>query len=196
MKLSLSTLCLLVLCFGCNGTTTIDISEENGRVELSDEVKEEIEDVIREVLREELANMNQPGGTSLSQALKEAKGKNDQALVEEKKKNADDLVMTCLRIASDAQAWLRKPAAFGGAVSPHRNRPTNFEGLTLSFEQLGYPIDSNNIYTDIHGSYEIEVQEDEVLTITARNESLNNLISVEVAGPLTQDINTQVQHLQ
>ena len=117
MKLGLCVFFLLVFGFGCNGTTTIDISEQNGRVELSDEVKEEIEEVVREVLREELANINQQGGSSISQALKEAQGKSDRALVEDKKKNADALVMTCLRIASDAQAWLRKPAAFGGAVA-------------------------------------------------------------------------------
>ena len=192
VRLILFTLCLVL--FGCNGTTTIEMSDENGQVELSDEVKEEIEDIVREVLREELANINQAGGTRVSQALKEAKGNNDRALVEEKKKNADDLVMSCLRIASDAQAWLRKPAAFGGAVPSSGKRPTNFAGHSLSMEQLGYPMDPDGAYSDIHGRYEINVREDGVLEITGTSATYSNLVHVEVAGPLTSDISTEIQH--
>ena len=64
----------------------------------------------------------------------------------QKKANADALVMTSMRIASDAQAWLRKPAAFGGAVSATGTRPTDFTGLTLTLDMLGYPTDASGNY--------------------------------------------------
>ena len=194
MKVSLIIFCLFIL--GCNGTTTIDISEENGSVELSDDVKEEIEEIVRDVLREELANMNQPGGNRLSDALKQAQGKNDRALVEEKKKNAEAMVMMCLRIASDAQAWLRKPAAFGGAVQANGKRPTNFEGLTLSFEKLGFPIDADGAFSDINGHYEMEIVDDGILAITGRNDTYNNEVFVQVAGSLSQDITTEIKSMK
>ena len=55
-----------------------------------------------------------------------------QAFAENQKKaNADALVMTSMRIASDAQAWLRKPAAFGGAVTSSGSRPADFSGFQL-----------------------------------------------------------------
>ena len=194
MKIILSLICLFLVGFGCNGTTTIDLSEENGRVELSDDLKEEIEDIVRDVVREELAQIEVEGNTRVAQALKEAQGKNDRALVEEKKKNAEAMVMTCLRIASDAQAWLRKPAAFGGAVPASGERPSDFEGQTLTFEQLGYPIDEKGIFTDINGNFELGIQGGTLL-IKGRSTTYSNEVVVQVAGALTQDIKTEIKSL-
>ena len=114
----------------------------------------------------------------------------------QKKANADALVMTSMRIASDAQAWLRKPAAFGGAVSGTGVRPTNFNGLTLTLDQLGYPVDGSGNYSDVSGTYTGAINgTDFVITATSAATSGagdNNLICVTVGGGLTTDITTQI----
>lgn len=114
----------------------------------------------------------------------------------QKKANADALVMTSMRIASDAQAWLRKPAAFGGAVTGTGVRPTDFNGLTLTLDQLGYPVDGSGNYLDVNGTYQAAVsganfviQANSAATSGAGD---NNLICVTVGGSLTTDITTQI----
>ena len=113
----------------------------------------------------------------------------------QKKANADALVMTSMRIASDAQAWLRKPAAFGGAVSATGTRPTDFTGLTLTLDMLGYPTTAN-AYNDVNGQYEGAVSGANFV-IEANSASTsgagdNNLVCVSVGGSLTTDITTTI----
>ena len=114
----------------------------------------------------------------------------------QKKANADALVMTSMRIASDAQAWLRKPAAFGGAVSATGTRPTDFTGLTLTLETLGYPLNASDEYEDINGNY-TGVVSGANFVITANSAATsgagdNNLVCVTVSGSLTTNITTQI----
>lgn len=120
----------------------------------------------------------------------------------QKKANADALVMTGMRIASDAQAWLRKPAAFGGAVTGNGARPADF-GTTecalcgnLSLDQLGYPVDTNGDYTDVNGSYSVAIDgttfEITGTSATTSGAGDNNLVCVRVAGPQATDITTEI----
>ena len=114
----------------------------------------------------------------------------------QRKANADALVMTSMRIASDAQAWLRKPAAFGGAVTGTGVRPTDFSGLTLTLDQLGYPVDGSGNYNDVNGTYTAAVSGANFV-ITASSAATsgagdNNLVCVTVSGSLTTDITTQI----
>ena len=75
----------------------------------------------------------------------------------QKKANADALVNDAIRIASDAQAWKLKPAAFGGGASA-----SNWTGLT--FAQLGYETGDNSStsataeddqYENLNGVYDL-----------------------------------------
>lgn len=114
----------------------------------------------------------------------------------QKKANADALVMTSMRIASDAQAWLRKPAAFGGAVSATGTRPTDFNGLTLTLDMLGYPTDASGNYVDVNGNFSAAVSGANFV-IEANSASTsgagdNNLVCVSVGGSLTTNITTQI----
>ena len=61
----------------------------------------------------------------------------------QKKANSDALVNDGVRIASDIQAWLLKPAAFGGGAG-------DFTGL--DFGDLGYTMGSNGAATDAYGN--------------------------------------------
>ena len=116
----------------------------------------------------------------------------------QKKANADALVMTGMRIASEAQAWLRKPAAFGGAVSADGVRPINFSGLMLDLRMLGYPTQDpeGETYCDINGCYTVDViGNDFIITGTSASQSGagdNNVVCVTVSGSLTSEINTLV----
>ena len=114
----------------------------------------------------------------------------------QKKANADALVMTSMRIASDAQAWLRKPAAFGGAVSATGTRPNDFTGLTLNLPMLGYPVDGGGNYSNVNGLFAAAVSGANFV-ITANSASTsgagdNNLVCVTVGGSLTADITTVI----
>src|SRR5690606_11089286 len=75
----------------------------------------------------------------------------------QKKANSDALVNDGVRIASDAQAWKLKPAAFGGGGD--LTGETNFTGLT--FAQLGYEA-SDGVYSNLNGQYRLTAGADGV----------------------------------
>jgi len=120
----------------------------------------------------------------------------------QKKANADALVMTGMRIASDAQAWLRKPNQFGGApLDASGNRRTDFNGLTvgteISLEGLGYPVDATSgNYVDVNGIYAIAVNGNNLVisggSATTSGAGDNNLICVTVSGVLVDNIVTAI----
>ena len=120
-----------------------------------------------------------------------------QAFAEnQKKSNVDALQITSMRIASEAQAWLRTPVSFGGGVPTTGNRPADFTGLSLNLRDLGYPVDGSNAYTDVHGSYTAAVSgANLVVTATSAASSGagdNNLVCTIVAGPLVGDISSNI----
>lgn len=198
MKLSVLVMTsLLVVCLGCKRTTSIEMAKQQEEVELSEEAKKEIEEIVRKAVREELASHGYTGGPTVSDALQDVKAKNELAQIEDKKKNADELVMGSLRIASDAQAWLRKPPQFGGAPLVDGARAVNFEGMSLSLDQLGYPIEEDGAHTTLHGVFTIEIEEgSKDLTIYGRSDLHKNMVIVKVAGPLAKDISTEIKNMQ
>lgn len=117
----------------------------------------------------------------------------------QKKANADALVMTAMRIASDAQSWLRKPSQFGGAsLDTNGDRRTNFSGLSteISLQGLGYPVNGSSQYSDVNGRYEITVNGNNLVisagSATTSGAGDNNLVCVTVAGVLVEDISTDI----
>ncbi len=90
----------------------------------------------------------------------------------QKKANSDALVNDAIRIASDAQAWKLKPAAFGGGATK-----TGMDGLTL--QQLGYEVDANDTYRNLNGRFDI-VSSTQSVIITALDSSLSNFVKVGV----------------
>ena len=111
-----------------------------------------------------------------------------------KKANADALVNDAIRIASDAQAWKLKPAAFGGGADV-----TMFTGLTL--EKLGYSTaDADNgacaagAYGNTNGCFTI-VADGTDLNITAvsiPDSDNDNQVVVDVTGTTPNSISTTV----
>src|SRR5690606_36526628 len=104
----------------------------------------------------------------------------------QKKSNSDAMVNDGVRIASDAQAWVLKPTAFGGGD----DEP---DGLaTDGFIKLGYTPNADGEYVNLNGTYEITATS-EAITITGEdNNSLSNFLAVTVFGTSPECIVTQV----
>ena len=107
----------------------------------------------------------------------------------QKKANADAMVMDGLRIASDTQAWMLKPEAFGGGG----NNLDNW--LNIEFSDLGYEEDASDNYVNLNGTYSITGVAGEVNiegeSATGSNGD-NNLICVEITGTRPGDISTTI----
>ena len=117
----------------------------------------------------------------------------------QKKANADAVVNDAIRIASDAQAWKLKPAAFGGGASA-------VEWTGLTFNQMGYstgdqPYSSATAtateYENLKAIYALSGQVACPLTITATSyetdgSTVLNSVVVTVAGTQPSDITTSV----
>lgn len=101
----------------------------------------------------------------------------------QKKANADALVNDAIRIASDAQAWRLKPAAFGGGAG-------DADWSNLSFEQLGYEVDANGDYVNLNGTFTMTAGAN--VAIQAVNVPNANQVDVTVAGTAPDDITTTV----
>ena len=116
----------------------------------------------------------------------------------QKKANADALVNDAIRIASDAQAWKLKPAAFGGGASA-----TNWTGLSLL--QIGYDVGDNGStpgeaeddqYENLNGIFDVSAS-GSTLTIDANSyesdgETVFNHVKVVVVGTEPSDITTTI----
>ena len=102
----------------------------------------------------------------------------------QKKANADALVNDGVRIASDAQAWRLKPAAFGGGA-----------GLLLkdvTFTQLGYTATSGT-YSNLNGSFVLAAAGTNGVKITGTGaNSIGNVVEVIVCGTSPSSIVTAV----
>lgn len=108
----------------------------------------------------------------------------------QKKANADALVNDAIRIASDAQAWMLKPTAFGGG---NNSCATACDWTNSTFSQLGYPVDGNGDYTNLNGTFEMDGASTTTdLVITATSASNGNQVTVTVTGTTPDAIDTDV----
>lgn len=106
-----------------------------------------------------------------------------------KKSNADALVNDAVRLASDAQAWKLKPAAFGGGAD---SDPADFSAITL--EDLGYETNDSDEYVNLNGTFTFTPSSTN-LVITATNEDTDNEVEVTVTGTDSDQISTEVRQL-
>src|SRR5690606_37220122 len=100
----------------------------------------------------------------------------------QKKANSDALVNDGVRIASDAQAWVLKPTAFGGGDGS----PT---GLTLT--DLGYTVSSDGVYSNLNGDFELTAIATSVI-IEGETTDNSNFVVVGVFGTTPERIVTAI----
>jgi hypothetical protein len=115
----------------------------------------------------------------------------------QKKANADAMVNDAIRIASDAQAWKLKPAAFGGGASSG--------DWIVTFDQMGYETGDQSYssatatdteYENLNAIYALAGTATE-LTITGTSYETDgttalNVVTVVVDGTTPNDIVTTV----
>ena len=117
----------------------------------------------------------------------------------QKKANSDALVNDGVRIASDAQAWKLKPAAFGGGAGGANWQTDAATPVSLSFEQLGYKLGGNDCaateYGNINGCFTMSGQTSANLVIVGKShaaQALDNIVTVTVSGTTPESITTAV----
>lgn len=102
----------------------------------------------------------------------------------QKKANSDAIVNDAVRIASDAQAWKLKPAAFGGGSDA-----TGM--LTFQLQQVGYKVNSDGDYENLNGDFSTTPAADK-LSISGTNTDNDNGVKVVVYGTSPECIATAV----
>ena len=107
----------------------------------------------------------------------------------QKKANSDAIVNDAVRIASDAQAWKLKPAAFGGG--------SDATGMTgFSLQQVGYELGGGTDceatdYGNLNGCFSVTAS-DASLIILGDNAANDNGVKVGVFGTSPECIATVV----
>ncbi len=105
----------------------------------------------------------------------------------QKKANSDALVNDGVRIASDAQAWVLKPQAFGGG----NGVPTD-----VDLTRLGYTLGGNDCaateYGNLNGCFDALDSEATSIIITGSNEDNSNFVAVAVYGTSPECIATAI----
>ena len=119
----------------------------------------------------------------------------------QKKANADALVNDGVRIASDAQAWALKPAAFGGPSSTEKLGDAIFLDLGYTIgDQTGGRTATANDYENLNGIFSLTQSagnDDLLITATSQDQAGTpaapiNTVYVRVCGTTPNDIRTAV----
>ena len=115
--------------------------------------------------------------------------------VNQKKSNSDALMLTGMRIATDLQTWLQKPAVLGGGRSSTGEIPA-ISTVSVTLEQLGYPLNSSGQHETIEGFFSLTPSADGIV-ILGLSSALgqagdNNLVTIEVKGTSLEDITTSI----
>lgn len=113
----------------------------------------------------------------------------------QKKANADALVLTGMRIASDLQAWVQKPEALGGG-RPATGPIPDMSSLSVTFQSLGYPVNTSGQYETLDGNFSLATSASGIVII-GLSSSLgqggdNNTVTIEVNGISLDDIETKI----
>jgi hypothetical protein len=110
----------------------------------------------------------------------------------QKKANADALVNDAIRIASDAQAWMLKPTAFGGGGNTCGGGTTACDWSGADFAQLGYATGTGGGYSNLNGEFTITPAGTSI-GIVGLSVPNGNLVRVTVEGTTPADITTEVE---
>ena len=99
----------------------------------------------------------------------------------QKKANSDALVNDGVRIASDTQAWVLKPQAFGGGDG---------DPSGVTFDALGYEA-SGGTYANLNGDFTMTATSSSVI-ISGTSSANSNFVKVGVFGTTPECIVTAI----
>ena len=108
----------------------------------------------------------------------------------QEKANVDAMVLTAMRIGTDAQAKLLQPAIFGGGTPASGQKPTNFQNNHFELSQLGYPTNLLDEYQTTDGVFTIDYSSAQMLVQGVSISTSTNLVCIYLDGPNLDDITT------
>lgn len=115
--------------------------------------------------------------------------------VNQKKANTDALVLTGTRIASDLQAWMRTPTVLGGG-RPVTGAIPSIKDVSVSLEDLGYPVNGSGQYESIDGDFSLTSSSNGIIVLglssSLGQDGDNNVVTIEVTGVSLDDITTKI----
>lgn len=115
--------------------------------------------------------------------------------VNQKKANADALVLTGMDIASAIQVWLRTPKTFGGGMPVSGELP-DVGDITVGLADLGYTVNGSDEYQTLDGTFTLTQDSDGIyimgVSATTSGAGDNNSICIEINGTQLNDITTAV----
>ena len=113
----------------------------------------------------------------------------------QKKANADAMVLTGMRIATDFQKWLQTPTALGGG-RPNTGGTPVMSTISVSLQDLGYPVNGSGQYETVDGNFSLTKSANGIVIIglssTLGQQGDNNTVSIEVTGTNLDDIKTTI----
>ncbi len=113
----------------------------------------------------------------------------------QKKANADALLLTAMDIATDAQVWLRTPRSMGGGLPPKGGIP-DISTISIELTDLGYTVNGSDEYVTVDGTFSLSQNGGgifvEAKSVTSSGGGDNNLICIEIDGYDLNDISTDV----
>ncbi len=117
--------------------------------------------------------------------------------VNQKKANADAMVLIAVDITTKLQLWLRTPEALGGGM-PATGLIPSLENVTVALSDLGYTVNGSGEYETIDGVFGLKQDGDAIFiegtSATTSGGGDNNLICVEVNGHLLNDYDLDVRN--
>ena len=113
----------------------------------------------------------------------------------QKQSNADALVLTGMRIATDFQKWLQTPTVLGGG-RPITGGVPAMSTISVTLEDLGYPVNGSGQYETADGTYSLTKSANSIVIIGLSSalgqQGDNNRILIEVKGISLDDITTTI----
>ncbi len=115
--------------------------------------------------------------------------------VNQKKANADALVLTGMGIAAEVQVWLRTSKTFGGGLPASGVVPA-IADVTVGLTDLGYSVNGSDEYVTVDGKFTMTNSGSgiyiEGTSWTTSGAGDNNSICIEISGLLLNDITTAI----
>ena len=113
----------------------------------------------------------------------------------QKKANADALLLTAMDIATDTQVWLRTPLSMGGGL-PATGGVPNISTISIDLSDLGYTVNGSNEYVTVDGTYTLTLSGGSIFiegkSVTTSGGGDNNIVCVEIDGASLNDLTTEV----
>ena len=124
-----------------------------------------------------------PASVLPADASESARREAAQRAQRQKQDNLEALINGAVRVASDAQAWMLRPRAFGGGDGAFTE---------VELEKLGYVTEHDGSYLTLDGRYTLERVRASSLRVRGTNVQFSNDVVAHVTGAGASAIRTEI----